>query len=75
MILIRQYVSPEGTSPFGEWFDGLDDPAAARVHTTMSRLGQGNFSSVKGVGGGTKKRQARDIADAHRCWQDYKRRK
>ena len=105
MILIRQYVSPEGTSPFGEWFDGLDDSVAARVHTTMSRLGQGNFSSVKGVGagvyesridfgpglrvyfgkdgdtvvillgGGTKKRQARDIADAHRCWQDYKRRK
>jgi putative addiction module killer protein len=27
------------------------------------------------LGGGTKKRQARDIADAHRCWQDYKRRK
>ena len=98
MILIRQYVSPEGTSPFGEWFDGLDDPAAARVLTTMSRLGQGNFSSVKGVGagvyesridfgpglrvyfgkdgatvvillgGGTKKRQAGDIADARRCW-------
>jgi putative addiction module killer protein len=105
MILIRQYVSLEGTSPFGEWFDGLDDPAAARVLTTVSRIEQGNFSSVKGVGagvfesridfgpglrvyfgkdgdtvvillgGGTKKRQARDIADAHRCWQDYKRRK
>jgi putative addiction module killer protein len=27
------------------------------------------------LGGGTKKRQARDIADAHRCWQDYKQRK
>jgi len=27
------------------------------------------------LGGGTKKRQARDIADAHRRWQDYKQRK
>jgi putative addiction module killer protein len=105
VITVKQYVSPEGTSPFGEWLDGLDDPAAARVLTTMTRIERGNFSSVKGVGagvyesridfgpglrvyfgkdgdtvvillgGGTKKRQARDIADAHRCWQDYKRRK
>lgn len=71
----------------------------------MTRIAQGNFSSVKGVGGGvfesridfgpglrvsfgkdgativillgggTKKRRARDIANAHRCWQDYKERK
>ncbi len=27
------------------------------------------------LGGGTKKRQQKDIADAHRRWQDYKRRK
>ena len=105
VVTVRQYVSLDGTSPFGEWLDGLDDPAAARVLTTMTRIGNGNFSSVKGVGagvfesridfgpglrvyfgkdgdtvvillgGGTKKRQARDIADALRCWQDYKRRK
>ena len=105
MITVRQYVSPGGTTPVAEWLDDLDDPAAARVLTTVTRIEQGNFSSVKGVGGGvfesridfgpglrlyfgkdggtvvillgggTKKRQARDIADAHRCWQDYKRRK
>jgi putative addiction module killer protein len=102
---IRQYVGLDGKSPFGEWLDGLDDPAAARVLTAVARIEQGNFSSVKGVGGGvfesridygpglrvyfgkdgativillgggTKKRQARDIADAHRWWQDYKQRK
>ena len=55
--------------------DGLDDSSAARVVTAVSRITQGNFSSVKGVGGGTKKRQARDIAEALACWQDYKRRK
>jgi putative addiction module killer protein len=27
------------------------------------------------LGGGTKKRQQRDIEDAHACWADYKRRK
>ncbi len=27
------------------------------------------------IGGGTKKRQDKDIAAAHECWIDYKRRK
>jgi putative addiction module killer protein len=27
------------------------------------------------LGGGTKKRQQKDIADALSCWHDYKRRK
>ena len=75
MVLLRQYVGLNGTSPLGQWLDGLDDPAAARVLTTLTRIEQGNFASVKGVGGGTKKRQARDIADAQACWQDYKQRK
>lgn len=105
MVTVKQYVDREGRSPFEAWLDDLDDQAAARVLTTVTRIAQGNFSSVKGVGGGvfesridfgpglrvyfgkegatvvvllgggTKKRQARDIADAHECWQDYKRRK
>jgi putative addiction module killer protein len=105
VITVRQYVDLQGASPFERWLNSLDDLAAARVLTTVTRIGQGNFSSVKGVGGGvfesridfgpglrvyfgkdgativillgggTKKRQARDIADAHRCWQDYKQRK
>ncbi len=71
----------------------------------MARIEQGNFSSVKGVGGGVfesridfgpglrvyfgkhgatfvillgggaKKRQARDISDAQACWRDYEQRK
>ena len=105
MATIKQYIGLDGKSPFGQWLDDLDDPAAARVLTAMTRIEQGNFSSVKGVGGGvfesrinfgaglrvyfgkdgaaivillgggTKKRQARDIADAQKCWQDYKQRK
>lgn len=79
--------------------------AAAKVTITITRLGQGNFSNVKGVGsgvyeyridfgpgyriyfgkdgdrlvillgGGTKKRQQRDITNAITLWHDYKRRK
>ena len=50
VVIVKQYVSLEGTSSFGEWLDGLDDPAAARVLTSVTRIEQGNFSSVKGVG-------------------------
>jgi putative addiction module killer protein len=46
---IKEYVGRDGKSPFGQW---LDDPAAARVVTAVTRIEQGNFSSVKGVGGG-----------------------
>ena len=105
MTTVKQYIRLDGRSPFELWLGGLGDSAAARVITAVSRITQGNFSSVKGVGGGvfesridfgpglrvyfgkdgativvllgggTKKRQARDIADALACWQDYKRRK
>ena len=52
MTTIKQYIGVDGTSPFGQWLDGLDDPAAARVVTAMTRIAQGNFSNGKGVGGG-----------------------
>ena len=76
-----------------------------KVTIALSRIEQGNFSKVKGVGssvfeykidfgpgyriyfgkdgdrlviligGGTKKRQPQDIAEAQACWAAYKRRK
>lgn len=45
MTTIKQYVGLDGKSPFGQWLDDLDDPAAARVLTAMTRIEQGNFSS------------------------------
>jgi putative addiction module killer protein len=36
----------------GDWFDRLNSEAARRVTTALYRLGLGNFSNVKGVGGG-----------------------
>jgi putative addiction module killer protein len=102
---VREYLKADGSSPFGEWFAGLDAQAAAKITIAVTRLSQGNLSKVKGVGsgvfeyvldfgpgyriylgkdgeqivillgGGTKKRQQRDIDDAHACWEDYKSRK
>ena len=52
MVAIREYLSDQGRSPFGKWFEELDAQAAARVTTALVRIGQGNFSTVKGAGSG-----------------------
>jgi len=51
-IRVGEYLDLTGRSPFRRWFDDLDAVAAAKVSTALYRLGQGNFSNVKGVGGG-----------------------
>src|SRR5882672_10605590 len=105
MVDIREYLDSKASSPFAQWFGGLDATAAAKVTTAVRRLELGNFSNAKGVGtgifeyridfgpgyrvyfgkdgdtvvillgGGTKKRQDRDIATAQARWDDYKKRK
>lgn len=52
MVEIREYRERDGGSPFGEWRGGLDAAARQRVTTAVLRIGLGNFSNVKGVGGG-----------------------
>ena len=52
MIDLREYRDARGRSPFREWFESLDSEAARRVTIALYRIGLGNFSSVKGVGGG-----------------------
>ena len=52
LIEIRQFVDTAGQSPFEQWFGRLDDVAAARVTTSLTRLSTGNWSNVKGVGAG-----------------------
>jgi putative addiction module killer protein len=105
MIELRGYIDESGNKRFAQWLEGLDALAAAKVTIALSRIEQGNFSKVKGVGsgvfeykidfgpgyriyfgkdggrivilvgGGTKKRQTQDIAEAQECWATYKRRK
>lgn len=52
VIDLREYVRLDGRNLFGEWFERLNSEAARRVTTALYRLGLGNFSNVKGVGGG-----------------------
>lgn len=52
MIDVREYLDREGNSPYAVWFDGLKAQAAAKVTMVVTRLGQGNFSNVKGVRSG-----------------------
>jgi putative addiction module killer protein len=51
-IRVLEYLDASGRSPFRRWFENLDATAAARVSAYLYRLEQGNFSRVKGVGGG-----------------------
>ncbi|HEX5412913.1 MAG TPA: type II toxin-antitoxin system RelE/ParE family toxin [Terriglobia bacterium] len=49
---VLEFLDREGKSPFGIWFDSLNAEAAAKVTMALTRLEQGNFSRVKGVGSG-----------------------
>jgi len=49
---VLEYLDSDGRSPFRRWFDRLDAQAAAKLAIALTRLGQGNLSNVKGVGGG-----------------------
>jgi putative addiction module killer protein len=48
---VQEYLKEDGSSPYQEWFDGLDVVAAAKVTVAKSRLELGNTSSVKWFGG------------------------
>ena len=52
MIELRYYLGNDGESPFEQWFSALEAAAAAKVSVALARIGQGNLSNVKGVGGG-----------------------
>ena len=52
MVDVREYLDREGNSPYAIWFDGLNAEAAVKVTMAVTRMGQGNFSNVKGVGSG-----------------------
>ncbi len=49
---IKEYVDANGRSPYANWFDSLNAPAAAKVAVALVRMEQGNFSNVAGVGAG-----------------------
>lgn len=52
VIELRGYVDATGKELFASWFGTLDPIAAAKVATALTRMEQGNFSNVEGVGAG-----------------------
>lgn len=54
---VLEYVRDDGHCPFAEWFERLDDLAAAKVATAIERMKSGNFGDHKSVGGGVLERR------------------
>jgi putative addiction module killer protein len=52
MIEIHEYLCSDGSSPFGDWFNGLDAQAALKVTVYINRIGNGNTSNLKSIGDG-----------------------
>lgn len=55
--MVQEYTSTNDRNPFAKWFDRLDPKAAAKVTVALTRMEQGNFSEVQGVGGGVYERR------------------
>jgi hypothetical protein len=50
-IRVEEYIRPDGSIPYKEWFDSLDAHAAAKVATAKIRMELGNTSNVKWFSG------------------------
>ena len=49
-IRVVEYIRPNGSNPFKNWFDDLNPQAAAKVATATLRLELGNTSNIKWIG-------------------------
>jgi putative addiction module killer protein len=67
MIEVIEYVKADGHCLFGEWFDGLDVEAAARVAKAIDRMRDGNFGDHKAVGAGVTERRI-DFGPGYRVY-------
>jgi putative addiction module killer protein len=50
-IRVEEYIRPDGSIPYKEWFDSLDAQVAAKVATAKIRMELGNTSNVKWFSG------------------------
>lgn len=42
---VEEYLREDGTSPYEEWFMGLDTTAAAKITIVKLKMEQGNLST------------------------------
>ena len=52
IVQIEEFLTEAGLSPFGRWFDKLNAQAAAVVTVALTRLADGNKSTLKTIGEG-----------------------
>lgn len=57
VIRILEYLDLQARSPFAAWFEGLNAGASAKVAAALYQIAAGNWSNVKGVGGGVFERK------------------
>lgn len=50
-MIVREYVRPDGSSPYQRWFNRLDPVTAAKITVAKARLEQGNTSNIKWFAG------------------------
>jgi len=51
-LTIREYLTPDGRSPFRDWQDALDVSMQARIQARVLRFETGNLGDQKAIGGG-----------------------
>lgn len=52
-LILRNYVTPTGKTPFLEWLNKLNDPTTRlRIRRRLDRIELGNFGDYKSVGDG-----------------------
>jgi putative addiction module killer protein len=51
-LTIREYLTPQGRSPFRDWLKSLDSAVQARIQARVLRFEGGNLGDHKAVGGG-----------------------
>ncbi len=51
-LTIREYLTPQGKSPFRNWLKSLDLAVQARIQARVLRFENGNLGDHKTVGGG-----------------------
>ena len=56
-IQVLEYLDSQARSRFATWFEGLTAQAAAKVTADLYQLAGGNWSGVKGAGGGVYERK------------------
>lgn len=52
MIIIREYLTKAGRSPFGKWFGALDNTQALKVKNALDNLAIGKVVATKSLKGG-----------------------